>query len=126
MALNVVLAGNLIVTDDATGTLNLNKILSAAFAGSLSTLGEAVSIGASPTTLVLPKSPTQVVYIKNLHATQTLTVTWTPNGGGSAVVQTLQPLGFLLLLNSNTTSGITALSVQASGAATPIDYFLAG
>jgi hypothetical protein len=66
------------------------------------------------------------VYIKNNHATNTVTVTWTPNGGASAVVQTLEPGSALILSQAVTAAGITALSLQASGASTPVEYILVG
>lgn len=126
MALNVVLAGNLIATDDATGTLQVNKVLSAAFAGTLITDAETLSVAVGPVTIALPISPTHVVYIKNLDTVKTVTVVWTRTGGSSASVVVLQPLAMILLIESNTTSGITALSLAASSGTANVDYILAG
>lgn len=119
-------AGTIQVTDPNTGTLTVSKTISQEFTGSVTAQGEAVKFGTSPTSLALPISPTQFVYIANLHATNTVTVTWTPTGGGSNVVATVQPQGILLLGESNTTSGVTAISITASSNNTPVDYLLAG
>lgn len=128
MSVTVSLTGSLKATDSVSGTIPLSKVLTA-----LSTLGTAfvegqsLSIPASPTSITLPISPVTFLYIKNLHATQTLTVTWTPNGGASNVVLTLQPGAFISFGEDvQGLSGITALSVQGSGAATLIEYVLAG
>ena len=127
MAINTSFQGSILITDILSGLIQSNKTISAALATStLATIADTLSVGTSPTTIALPISPTQVVYLQNQHATQTITVTWTPNGGSSAVVGTLQPSGALMLVETNLTSGITALSVQASGASTPLLYILAG
>jgi hypothetical protein len=84
------------------------------------------SIGTSPVTITLPGSPTTFVHMKNLHATNTVTVTWTPNGGSSNTVITLEPGGWIQTGSGvASTGGITALSVVASATATPIEYVLA-
>jgi hypothetical protein len=127
MAITVSLSGGIQITDVVTNNLTLSKTLAAlSFLGSVSTFAETVNIPASPTSIALPVSPTQVVYVKNTHATQTLTVTWTPTGGASNVVVTLQPGAYILFAESNSTSGITALSLQGSGANTTAEYVLAG
>lgn len=127
MAITVSFSGGIQITDTVTNNLTLNKTLAAlSFNGSVSVFAETVSIGASPTSVALPVSPAVGIYIKNTHATQTLTVTWTPNGGVSAVVITLQPGEYLVKGGANLTSGITALSLQGSGAGTTAEYILAG
>lgn len=126
MAISLAVSGTIQISDPLTGTLTVSKTLSQAFDGTVCSQGEAVKFGTSPTTVTLPISPTQIVYIANLSQTATVTVTWTPTGGSSATVTVLQPLAALLSMESNTTSGITALSITASGANTPVDYLLAG
>ena len=127
MALNISFQGSIQIVDLISGLIQSNKtILSSLGTATLATVADTLAVGTSPTSIALPVSPTQIVYLQNLHATQTITVTWTPNGGASAVVGTLQPNGVLFLIETNLTSGITALSVQASGAATPLLYVLAG
>ncbi len=126
MSVTVSLTGSIKATDSVSGTIALSKVLTALATVSTGfTEAQSLSIGNSATPLTLPGSPTTFVYIKNLHATQTLTVTWTPNGGASNVVLTLQPGAFIAFGEVvQGLSGITALSVQASGAATPIEYVL--
>lgn len=119
-------SGSIQLTDPNTGTVQLYKALTAIFTGTISTVAESLSIGTSPTSIALPITPTQVVYIKNLHASNTVTVTWTPNSGSSNIVITLQPGSMILLNEANATSGISALSLTASGATTPVDYVLVG
>ena len=127
MSTQVQVQGNLQITDLLTGVTQLSKVISGIYPlSSVNTFAESLNIGTSPTTIFLPVTPTQVVFIHNLHATQTVTVTWTPNGGTSAAVCTLQPNGVIFFLESNAVSGITALSLQASGANTNVDYVLAG
>jgi hypothetical protein len=126
MAINATFSGQLLVTDNL-GSNPLVKFLSGfQFKGTTQTYSQNQLIGASPTTITLPISPTQVIYVANLHATQTLTVTWTPNGGSSNVVVTLQPTAMILHVSPNVTSGITALSLQGSGASTNCEFILVG
>jgi hypothetical protein len=128
MSVSVSLTGSIKASDSVSGTIALSKVLTA-----LSTIAtsfseaQSLSIGTSPTSVTLPISPCTFAYIKNLHATQTVTVTWTPNGGASNVVLTLQPGAYISFGETvQALSGITALSVQASGASTPIEYVLGG
>lgn len=127
MAILISLSGAIQAQDVVTNNLILNKTLATLqFTGSVSTVGESISVSTSPVSISLPVSPTQVVYVKNTHATQTLLVTWTPNGGSTNPVVTLQPQGFILFGEPNITSGITALSVTGSGAGTTLEYFVCG
>lgn len=87
------------------------------------TFGQA-TLSASLTPVTLPASPTQLLYAKHLGASGTITFTWTPVGSSSAQIMVIQPGGLIFFFNP--TGGITALSVQASVANTPVDYVLAG
>jgi hypothetical protein len=127
MAITVSLSGGIQITDVVTNNLTLSKVLAAfTFLGSVSTFAETVNIPNSPTSIALPISPTQIVYVHNTHATQTLTVTWTPTGGASNAVVTLQPNGYILFGEPNVTSGITTLSLQGSAINTTCEYVLVG
>ena len=119
-------SGSIQLTDPNTGTVQLYKALAALYTGTISTVAESLAIGTATSVIALPISPTQLVYVKNLHATNTVIATWTPNGGSSAVVCTLQPGSMILMNEANATSGITAFSLSASGASTPVDYVLVG
>jgi hypothetical protein len=127
MAITASLNGNITVTDGVTGTVAFTKLLTAlATVGSVWNEASTVAIGTSPTSITLPVSPANFLYIKNLHATQTLAVSWTPNGGASNPVVTLQPGSAIIIVEGLNTSGITALSVTGSGAGTTVEYLIAG
>lgn len=104
------------------------------WAGSVGEYVERALIGTSPVTLTLPTSPVLNIVIVNWSPTATLTVIGTPNGGSSATLAVLQPAasglpGGLFLRWETSTSGsagYTALSLQASAASTPVEYFLGG
>lgn len=87
---------------------------------------QSLNIGVGVTTLSLPVSPIVNIYLKNLHATQTVTITATPNGGSSAVLGTLGPGEVFLWWGLAQARGYTAMSLQASGANTPVEMFLGG
>ena len=125
MALNFDFSGVMSVTDPNTGLTTLEKTISAAFQGQINTLAESITVTTSPSTISLPISPTQIVYIKNNSTTFQTTVTWTRNGGASASVVVLQPGAFIMLMETDTTSGITALSFVATGSSL-VEYILAG
>lgn len=127
MAVQIQFQGSIQISDVASGLIQGNKtIQSLLSSATLATVADTLSVGTGSTSISLPISPTQVVYLQNLHASQNITVTWTPNGGSSATVGTLQPGGCLMLVETDLTQGITALSVQASGASTPLLYILGG
>jgi hypothetical protein len=111
-----------------SGTISLSKVLTALTTpGTAWTEAQSLSIGTSPTAVTLPISPATFVYIKCTHATQTLTVAWTPNGGASNTVVVLQPGSYIVFGEAvQATSGITAISVTGSGAGTTIEYIIGG
>ena len=123
MAETVTLAATINVVDSTTGC---QKTVSIAFAGTIAAVANGVLIPNSPTSVVLPIATVNFAYIKNNHASNTLTVTWTPNGGASNVVVTLEPGSAIILSEATTGAGITALSLQASGSSTPVEYILVG
>lgn len=131
MAINIQLFGSIQIADSAQGSSPLVKqFANLAVQGSTFTETNQQIIGTSPVSLTLPISPAVFVYIKNLSPSATVTVTWTPNGGSSAVIQTLNSVG----TGSPVTSsfmisagvGVSALSVSASAVNTPIEYILGG
>lgn len=127
MALTTTLAASIQANDVVTNNLVINKTVAAfTFLGTVSTVAEAISVSTSPVVIALPISPVQVLYIRNTHATQTLTVTWTPTGGASNPVITLQPNGYILFGEPNVTSGISALTVTGSAINTTLEYILVG
>lgn len=127
MSITATLSGAIQLTDSTTNsTVYFKSLLNLLMVGTSFQETQTASIGTSPTSIGLPISPVQFLYIKNLHATQTLQVTWTPNGGSSNIVQTLTPGAAILFIQAGTADGITALSLEGSGAATTCEYVLAG
>lgn len=128
MAIQASIAGFIQVTDTVSGTVALQKALSSLSNTNLGAFSEAqpATFGTSPTSVALPVSPVLFVYLKNTHATQTLSVTWTPNGGASNPVITLQPGSAIILLEAAAGAGITALAVTGSLAGTTAEYVIAG
>lgn len=127
MSISTALNGTIVITDTVTNNLITTKTLATVtFLGSVSSIAETVSIGTSPVSISLPVATTQVVYVKNTHPTQTLTVTWTPNGGSSNPVVTLEPNGVILFSEPSSGGGITALTLTGSGAGTTAEYLLVG
>ena len=127
MSITITPTGYFSITDTTVGTLPFKKVFSVGLTGA-SAFSETQSgfVGTTPTSQVLPISPTQFLYIKNLHATQTLAVTWTPTGGASNIVMTLQPQSAIFFLEAAAGGGITALSLTGSGAATTYEMILGG
>lgn len=128
MSVTISLTGSIKATDSVSGTIGLSKVLTAlATPGTFFTEASNASVGTSPSTVTLLTNPSTFLYIKNTHATQTLTVTWTPNGGASNPVLTLQPGAFICFGEvANGFSGITGLSLTGSGAGTTFEYIIGG
>jgi hypothetical protein len=115
------------ISTGVSGDSLLNKILALASANcTQESKAEGQSIPNSATAISLPISPCQVVWIKNTGNTNALQVTWTPQGGASNIVISLQPGSGILLIEAATGSGISALSLQAAAASTTVEYYLAG
>lgn len=123
MAITITTGGQMTVTDSTTGIQALQKQLSQVMTGTSFSEAQTISIGTSATSLTLPLAQANFVYIKNLHASQTVTVSWTPTGGSSATIATLGPGNLIVLAGAN---GVTAVSLTASGASTPVEYIIGG
>lgn len=127
MALQVSLTASIAATNPTTSQSSFLKTIAAVLASAvIDTTGEQASFGTTPTSVALPISPTNVVYVKNLSTVNTLTVTWTPTGGASNAVATLEPGSVLMLVEAAAGAGITALSFTANASGTLVDYYLAG
>jgi len=129
MAITLSFAGQLNVTDSVSGTVALSKQLTnLSTAGTAFSEAQTLSVGTGGTTVSLPISPTNFLYVKNLHATNTLLVTWTPASGtfGSAPIVTLQPGAFIAFSEPTGAAGITALTLTGSASATLVEYVLGG
>jgi hypothetical protein len=127
MAITLSFAGQLNVTDSVSGTVALSKQLTnLSTAGTAFSEAQTLSVGTGGTTVSLPISPTNFLYVKNLHATNTLLVTWTPASGTSAQIVTLQPGAFIAFSEPTGAAGITALTLTGSASATLVEYVLGG
>ena len=129
MSINASLSGSLKITDNLTGSTSLSKVLANAYTGDISTYGQTVSVGTSTYTVAIPNNLAQFVYIKNLSSTvgNTVTVSWTPTGAGfSVTVLTLDPGALIVFSEVLTSNGITTLTLNASLAATPVEFILCG
>lgn len=127
MSVQATLSGSLTISTGVPGSTNSVQPF-AALSAALSAIAQAPqgSVGTSPTSQTLPASPTNVVLIQNTHATQTLTVTWTPNGGASNPVITLEPGSLIAIVEAAGSAGITALSLTGSGSGTTFIMVLGG
>ncbi len=128
MSVTASLSGNLKITDNLTGSTALSKVLNNAYTGTVENYGQSVIIGTTPVSIALPLSPTQFLYVKNLSSTlgTTVTATWTPTGGSSNAVVTLDPNALIIFSEVVTSNGITALSLVSNQAGTPVEYILVG
>ncbi len=123
------LTANITATEDTTQNVIINRSIGTLFDASASQIVEYASLAAGPTPISLATAICTQFYLKNIDPNgHTVTVTWTPQGGASAVVQTLLP-GDLILFWSKpggANNGITALSLTPSAATTLIEYFFGG
>jgi hypothetical protein len=127
MTASVSLNGNIQATDNVTGTVALTKIFSGlvctanAFlenaAGSCDTSGEVQS---------LPVSTVNFVYVKNLHATQTISVSVTPSGGSLEPACVLPPSSAFIYVASASGGGLTEVKLIGSGSGTTFESVFAG
>jgi len=127
MSTTASLTGQFTLVDSTPGAQPLVKQLSnLSFVGSVSELSQSTSLANGANVITLAISPVQFLYIKNLHASNTISVTWTPTGGTSAIICTLEPGSAISYINTTTGGGITALTLTASGASTGCEYLLIG
>jgi hypothetical protein len=113
---------------DITGIPVLNRQIGYASYNANVGQFQVLNLGSGANVITLPASPVLQLYVKNLHATNTVTLIWTPQGGASVTVQVLGPGGVALFWQTATavTYGITALTLTASGANTPVEMFAGG
>lgn len=126
MSVTASLVGSVQLTDNVSGDTSLSKSVNATYTGTNSAFTQSQLIPNSPTSITLPGSPVQYLYLRNLATASgsNLTVTWTPNSGSSNVVVTLSPGALIVFSETNTAEGITALSLNAAVAATPVEYVM--
>lgn len=128
MGITAKISGDISLTDSLTGSVSLQKPLNNSYSGTLETYGQQVIVGTASTTVTLPINPVEFVYLKNLSATSgtTITATWTPTGGASATVLTLDPGALIIFAETTATNGISAFSLTSNQAGTPVEFILCG
>lgn len=126
MSITIGLSGNIQATDNSTGSVSLSIPVANQYVGTEFSYTNTLSVGTSPTSITLPISPVQFLYIKNLATTSTLAVSWTKTGGSSQAILTLDPGGFTSFCENTASNGITAISLTASAVSTPVQIVLAG
>lgn len=127
MSITMGLNGNISVTDSSTGTVALTKIFSGLMmVGTAFTEIQSIAVGTTPVVLGLPISPVSFLYLKNIHPSQSLTVTWTYNGGASNPILNLQPGSMIMFVETFTNAGITALTITGSAVGTTVEYIIGG
>lgn len=132
MSMTVSLQGMITLTDNLTGSVQMQKQLNLPITGTVDVQSNGYMVNTTSSNLPVPVSPATFVYIRNLSTTATVTVTWTPNTAISATVIVLQPGAvanngsYILFEGTNSSSGITAVSVIASLNLTPIEFLILG
>lgn len=126
MSVSAILSGTVQIVDSTSGASPLTIPISFTVSGTAVADAMSLTIGTSPTSVTLPIGTVNFVMIINKSNSATLTVTWTPNGGSSNVVQTLEPGSGIVVAQAASGAGITALSLEASGSGTPAQVILLG
>ena len=92
-----------------------------------------LSIGTSAVAVTLVPATAFGLYIRNVSATASVQVTATPAAGVSAIIGVLAPGGFMMVANPSAgsapvtaTPGYTAITLQSSAAATPVEFAVIG
>jgi hypothetical protein len=127
VSINISLSGQITVSDGTTGTVSLQKQITAAMVvGSAFSEVQSLNVGTGSVSLILPIAVVQFIYIKNLHATQFVSITWTTVASGSSYATTLEPGSVIVISEATVGGGVTAISLQASGTGTPVEFILGG
>jgi hypothetical protein len=85
-----------------------------------------IAVSAAAAAITLPVSPTNFIYLQNI-GTAAAVVSWVPQGGSGAIVQSLgvSSVTGAMQVGTTTASGVTAITVSCA-AATTISYILGG
>lgn len=124
--------GSLQVIDNAASVTRISSVLSAIVAQATAAFYDPYLIlGVGNTNLVLPAATCWTLYVRNLHVSQTASVTLTPTGGSAWVSPIVLPPAGMILTMVNYSSnpgqgGFTACVLTASGASTPVELMVAG
>jgi hypothetical protein len=120
------ISGSITVTDNQSGSIAQALSVVASYVGQASEYYSNFTATSGGSVVALPVSPVEFAYIKNTSATVACNVTWTVNGGSSAVVLKLDPGAFILFCENSTGSGITALTLTSASTNVAVQMILAG
>lgn len=131
--LNVQVSGASLQIIDNTGNVQrVNSPLSTLTAQVTASFYEPyLQIGVGNTSLTLPATTIWVAYVRNLSGANNVTVTCTPAGGaawvnGIILVPTAVFMYWAAFSSNPAAGGVTAITLTASGANTPVEVMLAG
>jgi len=119
------------VLDQTTNLFRLNSVVGTVTLQATASFYDAYlqAAAGAGTVLALPAATVWVVYVKNLHATQNLTVQLTVAGGvqiSAANSPILVPGGVFMYWNpAEAAGGITGVTLVGSGASTSAEVLLA-
>lgn len=114
---------------DSNGVKIVNRLVGAiSYDGVAGEFHNGILTTTSITTLDLPTATILQFYIKNTHATATILITATVQGGTSVISARIGPGGVYAVWNpaTGTTIGFTEIKLTASVANTTFEMFLGG
>lgn len=113
--------------EDLSGVPIINRQIGfTSYNGTVGVFTNAILTDTNAHSQTLPTTNVLQFYFKNTHATATITLTWTPQGGSSNVVKAVGPGGIVSFWETTTGSGITALSIQSNTSNATYEMFLGG
>ncbi len=115
------------LSDNTTTANVLQKVLTGlTLNGTVYAESQSVLVGTAAFAVALPIATCAFVYMKNLHTSTTVGLTWTTPVGGSNFVVTLDAGAAIILIEPVAGTGITAASLQAASGTVPVEMVLAG
>jgi hypothetical protein len=130
MSVTANLNGYLGLTDNLTNSTTFEKQLQLSFSGVVSSYAQSLLIGTGGTSISIPNSAAQFLYVKNLSTVSStnssVAVQWTPESGTQATIITLIPGAAIIFCEPTTGAGISSLVLTASVASTPVEFTLLG
>lgn len=125
------LTANITTTEDVDGTVPINRGLgNLAFDSIFGQFTTFQKLAAGDNAIVIPDGKAFQCYVKNNDPALFIVVKYTPTGLAQQLSSTLGPGEVFLLwqqiTNPNANAGITALTLNASGANALVEYFLGG
>ena len=131
MAVTATVKGSLTLSDNLTGSTTFSKVLNSAYAGDLSSFAQSFPVLSTGTTIAVPNSSCQFLYLKNLSSVsgQNVSVNWTPTGSAAETIFTLSPGSIIIFSESDAANGISTLTLTATGTTTigtTVEFLLVG